>query len=30
MKVLLTGATGFMGSRLAPALEGRGHEVVRV
>lgn len=30
MKVLLTGATGFIGSRVAAALLGRGHEVVRV
>lgn len=30
MKVLLTGATGFVGSALAPALAGLGHEVVPV
>lgn len=28
MKVLVAGATGFIGSRLAPALVGLGHEVV--
>ena len=27
MKVLLTGGTGFIGSRLRPALAARGHEV---
>ena len=28
MKVLLTGATGYVGSRVVEKLEGRGHEVV--
>ena len=27
MRVLVTGATGFIGRRLAPALEAEGHEV---
>jgi uncharacterized protein YbjT (DUF2867 family) len=27
MKILLTGATGYVGGRLLPALEGAGHEV---
>lgn len=30
MKVLVSGSTGFIGSALVPALEGRGHEVVRL
>lgn len=30
MKILLTGATGFIGTRIAAALRQRGHEVVRV
>ena len=30
MKVLVTGATGFLGSRTADLLEERGHEVVRL
>ena len=28
MKVLLTGATGYIGQRLLPVLLGRGHEVI--
>ena len=28
MKILLTGATGYIGQRLLPALAGAGHEVV--
>jgi nucleoside-diphosphate-sugar epimerase len=30
MKVLVTGALGFLGYVLTAALEGRGHEVIRV
>lgn len=30
MRVLLTGASGFIGRHLAAALEGRGHQVLRV
>ena len=30
MKVLVTGATGFLGSRAATVLAERGHEVVRL
>lgn len=30
MKILITGATGFMGSYLHPYLESQGHEVVKV
>src|SRR5690349_21346214 len=30
MRVLLTGASGFIGSALAAALQARGHAVVRV
>ena len=30
MRLLVTGATGFLGSRTADVLEARGHEVVRV
>ena len=28
MKILLTGATGYIGQRLLPILAGKGHEVV--
>jgi uncharacterized protein (TIGR01777 family) len=30
MKILITGSTGLVGSRLAPSLKSKGHEIVRL